>query len=156
MPSNRKLVLFDFDGTITTHDTFILFIQFYHGKLKFLLGFLLLSPVLALMKLRLIANWKAKELVMTLFFKNVPVETFNLACAHFCKEVIPNHIRPNALKTLREHLKNGDTISVVSASPENWVNKWCEENRISCLSTVLEVDNQQRLTGKIAGKNCYG
>lgn len=156
MLSNKRLVLFDFDGTITTKDTFILFILFYHGKLKFLFGFLLLLPILVLMKIKLVANWKVKELVMTLFFKNIPVKTFNEECSKFCKEILPKHIRPDALKAIQQYSKNGDTICVVSASPENWVGKWCEENNLNYLSTILEVNNQTLLTGKIEGENCYG
>ena len=62
-----KLALFDFDGTITTKDSFVEFIKFKHGFLGFAVGFLLMSPVILLYKTKLIPNWKAKQWVNEVF-----------------------------------------------------------------------------------------
>ena len=43
-----NLALFDFDGTITNRDSFIDFIKFAKGNLKFFQGFMILSPILIL------------------------------------------------------------------------------------------------------------
>ena len=48
----KKVYAFDFDGTLTTKDTLIEFIRFARGNTTFLLGFLLFSPLLVLMKLK--------------------------------------------------------------------------------------------------------
>jgi len=47
------------------------------------------------------------------------------------------------------------TVVVVSASPENWISGWCKENNLVCIATRLE-ETDNILTGRIAGKNCYG
>jgi phosphatidylglycerophosphatase C len=150
----KRLVLFDFDGTITTKDTFIEFIRFYHGSLRFMAGFALLSPVLVAYKLKLLANWKAKEKVLTWFFKNEPLDTFTLKCDEFTVSVLPNLIRPKALEAIHEMEKDYDIV-VVSASAENWVSPWCRANNLHIIGTTLEVVDG-RLTGKIKGKNCFG
>ena len=46
--TRKRLVLFDFDGTITTRDTLAEIMIHFHGKLKYAAGLLSLSPVMAL------------------------------------------------------------------------------------------------------------
>jgi len=150
----KRLVLFDFDGTITTKDTFIEFIRFYHGTFKLASGFGLMFPVLALYKLKVIPNWKAKEIVLTWFFKGQDAERFNKICREFSSSVLPRLIRPAALAEIKKY-ENDAEIVVVSASAENWVSPWCAKNNLKVIATQLE-SIQGKLTGKISGKNCFG
>jgi phosphatidylglycerophosphatase C len=151
----KRLVLFDFDGTITTKDTLLEFIRFYHGAPKFIGGFAASSPWLLLMKLKLYPNFKAKQKVLQWFFAGEDLDTFNRKCREFSEKVIPSLIRPKALDEIRNHQKLNSTVIVISASAENWVRPWCEENQLGCLATQLEVSNG-KLTGRISGFNCYG
>ena len=151
----KRLVLFDFDGTITTKDTFLEFIKFYRGIPQFLWGFLLHSPYLACMVFKMIPNWRGKERMLTWFFAGESIEDFNRKSDAFCKEVVPKLIRPKALAEIERHRNEGATVVVVSASAENWIAPWCRNLGLNCLATQLEVvDN--KLTGKINGFNCYG
>ena len=75
-----KLYAFDFDGTITTKDTFIAFIRFVKGDLRTFLGLLLYAPILIMMKLKLYPNWKAKQQLFTYFFKGMNMKEFKLKC----------------------------------------------------------------------------
>jgi phosphatidylglycerophosphatase C len=151
----KKLVLFDFDGTITTKDTLLEFIRFYHGSLKFLIGFALLSPVIALHLFKIIPNWKAKQFVLTWFFKDESVEQFAAKCDNFTHKIIPSLIRPQALVAIQNHKQNNDEVVVISASAENWVAPWCKALGLPCIATRLEAVHG-KLTGKIVEKNCYG
>ena len=58
----KKLYCFDFDGTLTTSDTLLEFIKYAKGRSRFLMVFLMYSPLLVLMKLHLYPNWKAKQI----------------------------------------------------------------------------------------------
>ena len=49
----KRLYAFDFDGTLTTADTLLAFIRYACGTWRFIVGFLLHSPLLVLMKLKL-------------------------------------------------------------------------------------------------------
>jgi phosphatidylglycerophosphatase C len=151
----KKLVLFDFDGTITTKDTLLEFIRYYHGDLKFILGFALLSPVISLHLFKFIPNWRAKQFVLSWFFKGETLAQFNTKCNAFAEHVIPSLIRPQALVAIRQHQQSNDEIVVISASAENWVAPWCAKIGLDCIATRLEVVNA-KLTGKILEKNCYG
>lgn len=150
-----RLVLFDFDGTITTKDTLLEFIRFYHGTGKFLAGFTLNSPWLVLMKLKMIPNWRAKEKILEWFFAGEDIARFDARSTEFCHKVVPGLIREEALKTIRQHQAEGATVVVISASAVNWVEPWCKAHHLPCLATQLEV-KEGVITGKIKGVNCYG
>jgi HAD superfamily hydrolase (TIGR01490 family) len=150
----KRLVLFDFDGTVTTRDTLLEFIRFYRGDVKFVIGFGIAAPIIVLSKLKIVPNWKAKEFVLTWFFKGTTLEEFNRKGQEFASQVTPTLLRPKGLAQLKEYLQDSRVI-FVSASAENWVKPWCDSVGVECLATKLEVVNG-KLTGKIAGKNCYG
>jgi phosphatidylglycerophosphatase C len=151
----KRLVLFDFDGTITTKDTFIEFLIFYKGMTKFLAGMAIMSPYLALFKLKLIPNWKAKEKVITHFLGGESLENLRAKCNEFSEQVLPSLIRPGAIQTINQYKSESSTVAVVSASAEDWVEPWCRKQGILCIATQLEIENG-RVTGKLCGPNCYG
>src|SRR5688572_10936854 len=97
------LVLFDFDGTITTKDTLIEFVQFYRGRSQYFIGLFLMAPVLALFLSRLIPNWKAKQHFLTHYFKGEKIMFFNSRCMEFTRKVLPGLIRPDALKAIEAY-----------------------------------------------------
>lgn len=151
----KRLVLFDFDGTITTKDTFIQFLIYYKGPIRFVIGMALLSPVLALYAFKLIPNWKAKQAVLRYFVGNTPPEKLREACEGFTKEVLPKLIRPGALETIKKYQLDNCTVAVVSASAENWVAPWCKIHNILCIATQLDIKDGV-ITGNLCGPNCYG
>jgi HAD superfamily hydrolase (TIGR01490 family) len=151
----KRLVLFDFDGTITTKDTFIQFLIFYKGSFRFLMGMLATSPILAMYALKLIPNWKAKQAVLRHFIGNENVQSFNNVCEAFSRKALPKLIRAGALEAIRKYQLENCTVAVVSASAENWVAPWCKENGILCIATQLEVVNGT-INGNLCGQNCYG
>lgn len=150
----KPLLLFDFDGTITKEDTLFTFAKYYHGSIKFTFGLLILSPIFILHLLKIIPNQKTKEIFLTWFFKNERIESFDKRCVNFSSS-IEAIVRPKARIELLKHKTLGDQITIVTASPENWVKPWCDLNGFHCIATKLEVQNK-RVTGKIDGLNCFG
>ena len=151
----KKIAFFDFDGTITTKDTLLEFIKFCQGTGRFYAGFLLNSPYLVAYKLKLISNQTAKEKVLGFFFRNMPAAQFEEYCQQFATQVIPGLIRPGALDEIKKLQQNGGQVIIVSASPENWVHKWCDSIGAQTIATRLVIQ-QGKLTGKIEGINCHG
>jgi len=151
----KRLVLIDFDGTITTRDTLFELIRYQKGNVAFYLGLFILSPIFFLYKLKILPNWRAKEIVLTYFFKNTQVDEFQQKCDLFSKHKIPPLVKPKALKTIQEYKRSGDHIAVITASLENWVQVWCQDMDIDLIGTQI-VTNDGVVTGKIKGKNCYG
>jgi phosphatidylglycerophosphatase C len=151
----KAIAFFDFDGTITTKDTFLEFIKFCKGSLSFYLGFLWNSPYIVAFKLKIISNQKAKEKVFGYFFRDINIADFEKLCLAFSKERLPALIRPKALEEISRLQKEGCVIVVVTASPENWIRPWTAQHQLEILGSLLEVWNG-RITGKLEGKNCHG
>ena len=152
---NTSLVLFDFDGTITSRDTLIEFARFYHGRNRFFSGMIRLSPMLVLLVLKVLPNWKVKQYFLTHFFKGESLTRFNVQCTEFTEQVLPSLIRPAAMEAIERYRASGIPVAVVTASAENWVKPWCDHHDLICLATRLEVKDGM-LTGNLAGRNCYG
>lgn len=73
----ETIAVFDFDGTITKKDTLLEFIKFNKGKWYFFFGFILFSPMLLAMKLKIYPNWKVKQHLFSFFYKGIPLEKYN-------------------------------------------------------------------------------
>ena len=151
----QRIAFFDFDGTITTKDTLLEFIKYYKGAARFYLGFLLNSPWLVAYKLKIISNQAGKERILTWFFGNTPQDKFQSRCNSFAAEIIPTLLRPKATREIALLQQKGFTVVVVSASPEDWLRPWTEKIGVALLASRLETKNN-KLTGKLVGRNCYG
>ena len=149
------LVLFDFDGTITTRDSLADFIQYATGRFTYYLGLLALSPMLAFYKLNLIPNHIAKQKLIAHYFKGWDADHFKKLADRYSLEQIDRITRPKALEKIRWHQEQGHKVVIVSASMECWLKGWCEKNNLDLIATRLEV-RDSKLTGKFATRNCHG
>ncbi len=148
----QKVLFFDFDGTITTHDTLIEFIRYSCGLVRFIIGFLLYSPMLVLMKLRLYPNWKAKQLMFSHFFGGMKIDKFDDLCRNFASEC-RYLLRPEAIKEIETAMTENIKVFVVSASIDNWVQPFFDFVKV--LGTKIEVKDGV-VTGRFISSNCYG
>jgi phosphatidylglycerophosphatase C len=151
----KGIAFFDFDGTITTHDTLLEFIRFVKGRKRYYLGLLKHLPSLLLFKLKLISNQRAKEKILTYFFKNMSAHDFETYCQQFTTDRLPQLIRPRALQEIRKLKELGYVIVIVSASPESWINSWAARQGAVVIASQLDM-HDGKLTGKLKGKNCHG
>ena len=152
---SKKIVFFDFDGTITTDDSLLKFIRFVVGDRRFLLGLVVLSPMLVLQKFKLIPNYKAKQYMLSWFFKGMSKEAFLKVANEYSLVHIDKILRPKAIEKINWHKNQGHKVVVVSASIEFWLRPWCEKNGLELIATKLEIKDDI-VTGKLLSKNCYG
>ena len=152
---DNVLVIFDFDGTITTHDSLVRFTQYAVGKPFYYMGLLKLSRTLIAYSLKLIPNYIAKEKLISHFFKDWSEDKFKKVADKYSVSQIDNIIRPQAIEKIRWHQQLGHKIVIVSASMEYWLKLWCEKNNLDLIATKLEIQNSI-LTGKFSTKNCHG
>lgn len=151
-----QVAVFDFDGTLTRQDTLLAFIRFTCGSRRFFQGFLLYAPMLVLMKLRLYSNAKAKEKVFGYFFRGWRYADFQEQGRRFAA-VVERIKRDDVVALLKQHIEQGHDVLVVSASIEEWVRPWCEQQGVSrVIGTRVEVDGGGLLTGRFSSSNCYG
>ena len=147
-----KIFAFDFDGTLTTRDTLLEFIRYACGTPRFLLGFLLYSPLLVLMKLKFYSNGKAKQKVFAHFFKGMAIDEFDTLCQDFAN-THRHLLRPEIVNVLEQALSEGAEVLVVSASIDNWVQPFFP--KVKVLGTQIEIIDGH-LTGRFLTPNCYG
>lgn len=159
----HKVYTFDFDGTLTTRDTLLLFIRFVCGRWGFVAVFLRYAPLLVLMKLKLYPNWRVKQKVFARCFGGMTIETFNDYCRSFAQKYSSCVLRPEGLATVRKALDEGATVMIVSASVDNWVCPFFDDilttlsnpTTFVVLGTEVEAIDG-RLTGQFKSRNCYG
>ena len=152
---SSKLYCFDFDGTITSKDSLLEFIKYTHGVVGFLCGFLLYSPLLILMKLHFYPNYRVKQKVFAHFYRGMSISEFNRKCKAFAQDK-KNIIREAAKKQIKEAKKEQAQIFIISASIDNWVAPFFdEESDVTVLGTQIEVKDGL-VTGRLLTKNWYG
>lgn len=153
----KKIYCFDFDGTLTTSDTLLEFIKYAKGRGRFLMVFLMYSPLLVLMKLHLYPNWKAKQQIFAHLFAGMRIEKFDALCRGFAEES-QHLLRPKGITRLHEALVAGAQVFIVSASIDNWVRPFFDIRNlkgVQVLGTQIEVEDG-KLTGNFKSNNCYG
>lgn len=148
------IAFFDFDGTITRKDSMFQFIQFSKGSFLFIVGLIVLLPVLISYKIGIIPNWRAKEILFSFYFKGMSESKVLKLGLEFSKQILPFSIRPEAILEIEHHKNSGTKIVVVSASFSLWVKPWCDANNFELIATEYDT-NGDKLTGKIKGKNCH-
>lgn len=151
----KNLALFDFDGTITTRDSFAEFLPFAVGWPRYLTGLFLLSPVIIGYIFRFIPNSTAKEKIFQYFFKDWSLHQFNQCCGVFSTKQLPRLMRPHALERLRWHREQRHEICIVSASFENYLKPWASAEGCNLLATQVAV-SEGKITGQFASANCFG
>lgn len=148
----RKVVVFDFDGTLTTKDTLLEFIRYVRGTRALLLGLLKYAPLLVLMKLGLYPNGLAKQRVFAHFFCTMAATSFDYFCRRFARD--KHHLlRPEGVKAVEQAQAEGAQVVIISASIDNWVQPFFPGVKV--LGTQLEL-RAQWLTGRFVTNNCYG
>lgn len=148
----KKIYAFDFDGTLTTRDSFLEFIRYVCGNWAFCKGILRYSPLLVLMKLGLYPNWKAKQKVFAYFFKGMPLKDFAQQGRLFALDR-QHLLRPQGVDMVKQAQAEDAEVLIVSASIDHWVQPFFPEVKV--VGTQVEVE-EGRLTGRFLTKNCYG
>ncbi len=148
----KKIFAFDFDGTLTTHDTFLLFIKHAVGRSRFTGGLVLFAPLLVLMRMRLVDNNWLKEVVFSFFCRGMKEGRFEKTCASFA-EKYRSILRPKGLEMIEKARKEGAEVVIVTASIEDWVRPFLPD--VPVIGTKIEIKDG-RVTGRFSTHNCFG
>lgn len=149
------IAFFDFDETLYKKDSLLEFTKFYRGKYAFYKGIIALLPTLLLFKLQLITNEKAKKKFISHFYKNLDYDKFVAKGREFALFEIPNNLNETILSELTKHIINNDAVYIVTASFSEWIEPWCEQQKVAIIATKLEITNN-KITGDFSTKNCFG
>jgi phosphatidylglycerophosphatase C len=149
------LALFDFDGTITTGDTFTPFLRFAISPSRALLAGLFISPVLIAHRLGLLSTANTRTIVARAAFFGVPSATMRALGQTYANDVLPKALDPRAMERLQWHRQQGHTVVVVSAGLDVYLTPWCEWHGALLICSELE-ERRGRLTGRYRCGDCSG
>lgn len=155
---NKPVVAaFDFDGTLTRHDTLFPFLLHLAGPVKLFNKFIILSPVLAAYALGLIRNDIAKVKVLRSFLANMDMDILQQHALQFAETRLPGLQRTAAMQRFQWHKQQGHRCVVVSASLEIYLQPWASKAGFDdILGSRLELIDNNRTSGKLLGDNCFG
>lgn len=148
-----NLALFDFDGTITSEDTYTKFIFYSTPKVRMGIGLLLVWPIIFLYKLGMLQASKTRPILSKVAFWHRKEKDVTLIANQYAKDYLTTIIRPEAAEKLRWHQAQGDKIVLVSASLDVYLKVWCQSYGISLVCSELEVKNG-RYTGRYSQGDC--
>jgi len=150
--------IFDLDGTITQHSTYIPFIwrvaRTNPAKL------IHVAPILAaaaLYRARLMSRAKLKELMLGGVLGGMPMVEVQRYAVEFTDQCMRQALRPGALKRIERHKAAGDYLILATASFEFYAEIFGQRlgfDQVIATKTVR--DPQGRITGAIDGENCRG
>ncbi len=154
----QNIVIFDLDHTITKKDTYLGFLGLFLRRNPSRLLRCWFLPVAVLMyKLKLRDNSWLKETFLTRISAGTSIHRLNLIADDFVEMTMKNGLHADASRRITKHLDEGDFLVLASASFDFYVKKIAQNlNFDLIICTAAEWDKNKRLTGKIAGKNCYG
>jgi HAD superfamily hydrolase (TIGR01490 family) len=150
-----NLALFDFDGTITSKDTFTAFVHFAMGSARLLIGKIVLGPLLVGYRSGVVSGATTRTSVSRFGFAGRREHALREAGLAFGRQVLPRVVRPEMLERIRWHQAEGDRVVVVSASLDIYLEAWCREHALELVCTELEFRGG-RSTGGYRRGDCSG
>ena len=135
-----KLVLFDFDGTITTRNTFVPFLFYvlpWHRRLLLTLA----VPILILGLSTRTLSVTNTHLFLVFLMRGFRESRLHALGREYFTDKLHRFFRPAAIQQIRRHLDVGDHVVVVTASYDFWIRPWCDELGLELISSVLRVDD---------------
>jgi phosphatidylglycerophosphatase C len=153
----KRLVVFDFDGTLTTRDTFRPFLQSLGPKRAFARALIATVPALirAVIHRRPIRD-EVKSAIIWSVLRGYSSSSYRAAAMFHSRRIANEWLRAGTCDQLQAHRKRGDRVVIVSASLDAYLQPVVREWGVDeIFATSLEETNGL-LTGRLLGPNVRG
>jgi len=155
-PADDPIVAFDFDGTLTTRDSFTAFLRWRTPAGRWALGGLRLIPA-ALAYLVHRDRGRIKEAAVREYLKGVTRGQLEADARNFAEHHSRSLLRPDAVMAWKRWRDETVRLIIVTASPEIVVAPFARGlGADGLIGTELEFDDRGRATGAFATPNCRG
>jgi phosphatidylglycerophosphatase C len=155
-PTGGPVVAFDFDGTLTSRDSFIAFLAWRTGALGLAAGLAVSVPAFLAYGLHR-DRGRLKAAVARRFFGRARRDQLEAEARRFAAERFDMLIRPDALKCWRDWRERGARLYIVTASPDILVAPFAQRlGADGLIATRLAFDAEERFAGALDGANCRG
>jgi phosphatidylglycerophosphatase C len=150
------VVAFDFDGTLTTRDSYTAFLKWRAGPRRYAQGMVRLIPA-ALAYLVHRNRGRIKAAATREFLRGVPRQVLETDARAFAEQFSRSLLRPDATAAWKRWRGEHVRLVIVTASPEMIVAPFARGLGADVLiGTELAFDGQDRVTGAFATPNCRG
>ncbi len=147
------VALFDFDGTITTKDTFVPFLFKTFGYNKVLSTIFRLAPKAVLVGIGYSNRDRFKEYLVKSLFQGKSVEKFRQIGSRY-GETLATLYRVGALRRIEWHKSKGHRCIMVSASLDLYLENVAKSLGFDDLLCTVLSHNNQFFDGMLKGGNC--
>lgn len=152
----QPVAIFDFDGTITRKSTTVSFLKFIYGPVLYA-KFAGNLHALILYYCNLMDIDQLNKLIAHSFFKNIAREVLLHKGEQFCENIIPALIRKGALQRINWHKEQGHYCILATSAYNLYIDYWAAAHNFdNCVSTKIAFNEQDKATGALDGKSCYG
>jgi phosphatidylglycerophosphatase C len=155
----RRLVFFDFDGTLTRRDTLWSLGRLLAGAKSGTNGLASLARfawLTALLKLRLVSNHDFKERFAKLLLADEAAERIERLVERFHDRHLPPNLNSPVVHRLLHHVASGDEVYLVSSNYDFFLLPLVRRWRIAgVIASEAEVA-RGRFTGRLGGPACHG
>ena len=150
----KTLYCFDFDGTITKHDTMFMFLKFYSPK-RFYIQFILFIPLFILARLKLADVEKVKKSFINSIIGGESREKIAIQSDAFFRKTSSVIFRKEALEFIEKIDRTATDCILVTASLDCWVKPFSDHLNMKLVATEARFENNL-FTGDFKTKNCTG
>ena len=154
--TDRIVAAFDFDGTITTSDSFRHFVHYAVGTRRFAWAGLRALPWIAAMKAGRVSRGDAKAKFAWFALGPVSADALDAIAQRFVETRLPRIVRPEMLERVRAHRARGHEIVLVSASPSLYLEKWAASAGFDAVLATKLAFEHGVFAGRLDGANCWG
>jgi phosphatidylglycerophosphatase C len=153
----RTVAAFDFDGTLTRHDSLLPFLARIAGWPRAALAFGRVAPRLARASRRSDDRDAAKERLLVHLLAGRPYRDVEALGEAYGRALVTRAIRPGMRRLVQWHRAQGHDVVIVSASLDVYLHPVARQlDAHELLCTRLEVDEHGACTGRMLGGNCRG
>ncbi|HEU4991795.1 MAG TPA: HAD-IB family hydrolase [Luteimonas sp.] len=149
------LALFDFDGTITTHEAMPAFVRATTSRPRLVAGYLLLWPMILGYKLGMVSGSRVRAAIVRVAYTGRPAAWLQARGADFARDDLERHLRPEAMRRIEWHRARGDAVLVVSGGLAEYLQPWADAHGLEVACSRLG-RRGDRLTGRYEGAQCVG
>jgi phosphatidylglycerophosphatase C len=150
------IVAFDFDGTLTTRDSFTAFLRWRTPPTRWILGGLRLVPA-ALSYIGHRDRGRIKAAAVREFLRGVTRERLESDARRFAELHSRSLLRPDAVMAWKRWREERVRLVIVTASPDIVVAPFARGlGADDVIGTRLAFDAQGKATGAFASPNCRG
>lgn len=148
----QALALFDFDGTLYSHDSFTGFIFHVLKKRHIIWRGLKILPWITAYYLKIYPAHRMRPKLYLAMFKDADVEIIYPLALQYANKILGN-LDPTLFEQLKMHRKLGHKVILVSATIDLYLEMIANTLSIELLCSKVEIKNR-KLTGKYLTPDC--